>query len=260
MAVMKSLKHILIENRFDAMAATIYLFMLSASLHAGERQDTSVMHQRVLQTVTQYVQAQTAGYPGKVNVLIQPLDSRIKIPECLSLEAFTMQGVRLWGRTHVGVRCQTMNHEVDTNADSSTSKPWSIYVQADVQVWGEYAVTAMPVSQGVNLTEADIIMQRGDLSKLPYGVVTDLAQAIGKQASMHLPLGTVLRPDLLKAVAVIMQGQTVQLSSRGPGFVVTTDGTALKAAQVGQVVDVKVSSGQIIKGVAQASGKVEVNF
>jgi flagellar basal body P-ring formation protein FlgA len=59
---------------------------------------------------------------------------------------------------------------------------------------------------------------------------------------------------------VIMQGQTVQLNSRGEGFVVSADGTALQTANAGQVVDVKVSSGQIIKGVALASGKVDVRY
>lgn len=209
------------------------------------------MHARIAQTVMDYVQAQTSAYPGKVNVLVQPLDSRLRLGECLQLEAFTPTGARLWGKTNVGVRC---------SVTGSDAKPWSLYVQADVQVMGSYAVTAVPVGQGSILGNAEVVMQTGDLSKLPNGIVTDLNLVLGKQASMNLPLGTVLRPELLKSVAVVLQGQTVQLSSRGPGFVVTTDGTALQTAHAGQVVDVKVSSGQVIKGVAQPSGKVEVGF
>ncbi len=207
------------------------------------------MHSRLYQTVMQYVQSQTQGYPGKVNIEIQPLDTRIRIAECAVMEGFTVQGARLWGKTHIGVRCL-----------QSDTKPWTLYVQADVQVWGEYAVTGLPVSQGAALQTTDVVMQTGDLSKLPAGIITDVALLAGKQATLNLPLGTVLRPELLKSVPVIMQGQTVQLNSRGDGFVITADGTAMQTANVGQVVDVKVSSGQIIKGVAQSSGKVDVRF
>lgn len=204
---------------------------------------------RVYQTVMQYVQAQTQGYPGDVKIEIQPLDKRIKVSACELMEGFAVQGTRLWGRTHVGVRC------IQTQA-----KPWTLYVQADVQVWGRYAVTALPVSQGHAIPVHAVVMQAGDLTKLPTGVITDTGMLEGKQAALNLPLGTVLRPELLKATPVVMQGQAVQLLGNGQGFVVTADGVAMQTANVGQVVDVKVSSGQIIKGVAQSNGKIEVRF
>lgn len=207
------------------------------------------MHSRIYQTVMQYVRNQTQGYPGKVNIEIQPIDARIRIAECDLMEGFTVQGARLWGKTHVGIRCL-----------QAQSKPWTLYVQADVQVWGEYAVTALPISQGSSVQPADVVMQAGDLTKLPAGIITDLTMLEGKQATLNMPLGTVLRPELLKSIPVIMQGQTVQLNSRGEGFVITADGTAMQTANAGQVVDVKVSSGQVIKGVAQSTGKVEVRF
>ncbi len=221
-----------------------------ANQHAvGAASAGNDMHSRLYQTVMQYVQSQTQGYPGKVNIEIQPLDSHIRIAECALMEGFTVQGARLWGKTHIGVRCL-----------QSETKPWTLYVQADVQVWGEYAVTGLPVGQGSPVQPTDVVMQSGDLSKLPAGIITDLSMLAGKQAALNLPLGTVLRPELLKSVPVIMQGQTVQLNSRGDGFVISADGTAMQTANVGQVVDVKVSSGQIVKGVAQSSGKVDVRF
>lgn len=209
----------------------------------------NTMHSRLLETVTQFVMTQTQGYPGKVKIEVLPIDNRIQIAECGLMEAFTVQGARLWGKTHIGVRCL-----------QSESKPWTLYVQADVQVWADYAVTALPVSQGSPVQATDVVMQHGDLSKLPAGIITDVSLLAGKHAALNLPLGTVLRPEMLKAVPVIQQGQMVQLNSKGEGFVITADGTAMQTANVGQVVDVKVSSGQIIKGIAQASGKVDVRF
>jgi len=235
------------------------LWLMSGTAHAADRAVMANqhavatagndMHSRLYQTVMQYVQSQTQGYPGKVNIEIQPLDSHIRIADCALMEGFTVQGARLWGKTHIGVRCL-----------QSDTKPWTLYVQADVQVWGDYAVTGLPVSQGSPVQTTDVVMQSGDLSKLPAGIITDLSMLAGKQAALNLPLGTVLRPELLKSVPVIKQGQTVQLNSRGDGFVITADGTAMQTANVGQVVDVKVSSGQIVKGVAQSSGKVDIQF
>lgn len=254
---MRHMKQLSIHIVMSLMVSLLWLANVPAhaadsAVIANQRPATpaaSDMHSRVYQTVMQYVQSQTQGYPGKVNIEIQPLDSRIRIAECGLMEGFTVQGARLWGKTHIGVRCL-----------QSESKPWTLYVQADVQVWGEYAVTGLPVSQGSPVQMTDVVMQSGDLSKLPAGIITDMNMLAGKQAALNLPLGTVLRPELLKSVPVIMQGQTVQLNSRGDGFVITADGTAMQTANVGQVVDVKVSSGQIVKGVAQSSGKVDVRF
>lgn len=228
----------------DAAPATMVATQQRLVIPAG-----SELHTRIYQTVLQYVQSQTQGYPGKVNIEIQPLDSRIRVSACELMEGFAVQGARLWGKTHIGVRCL-----------QSSAKPWSLYVQTDVQVWGEYAVTALPIGQGSLLQASDVVMQNGDLTKLPSGIITDLTMLEGKQAALNMPLGTVLRPELLKSRPVVLQGQSVSLHSSGQGFVVSADGVAMQTANAGQVVDVKVSSGQIIKGVAQASGKVEVRF
>lgn len=222
--------------------AGVQMPLNGASMPAG-----TALQKQVYQTVLQYVTQQTAGYPGNVKIEIQPLDARVRLAACEQMSGFTLQGSKLWGKTHVGVKCV-----------QGVGKSWSIYVQADVQVWGEYAVTALPVSQGTLMQAEQVVLQYGDLSKLPAGIVTDLTQLAGKQAALNLPLGTVLRPELLKAVPVILQGQTVQISSQGEGFVITAEGQAMHTANAGQMVDVKVRSGQIIKGLATPSGKIEM--
>lgn len=242
-------------NEYGFQVARTALMLLSllvfgASLNVNANPIADNMRKQVEHTVMDYLQAQTQGYPGKVNIALQALDSRIQIQACDQLEAFGMQGSRLWGKTHVGVRCRA----------SGNQKPWSIYLQADVQVFGKYVVTAVPVSQGQMLTANDIVIQSGDLTRLPNGILTDTKMVEGKLASINLTAGTVLRPELLKATTVIQQGQTVQLSSAGNGFVVSADGTAMNAAHAGQVVQVKVASGLMIKGIAKDIGKVEVSY
>lgn len=259
MCNMNRSNHNVNEMGFQAARLAIVLLSLlalGASLNVNAKELTNDMHKQVEHTVMEYLQAQTQGYPGKVNITLQPLDTRIKVQACEQLEPFSMQGSRLWGKTHVGVRCRA--HQ-NTNKVAN-QKPWSLYMQADIQVFGKYAVTAVPVSQGQVLTANDIVMESGDLTRLPNGILTDANMVEGKLANINLTVGTVLRPELLKATTVIQQGQTVQLSSAGNGFVVSTDGTAMNAAQPGQVVQVKVASGLMIKGIAKDVGKVEVSY
>lgn len=215
------------------------------------REAIKPIQERLTNTVKDYLGVQTQAYPGKVNITVTPIDNRIRLADCDGLELFTVQGSRLWGKTNVGVRC---------NQPKDGSKPWTIYVQADVRVWGDYAVAAAPISQGKSLTAHDIVMQSGDLTRLPNGVLTDSSMVVGKVAALSMAVGTVLRPELLKSPTVIQQGQTVRVSSGGPGFNVSTEGLALTNAYDGQVVQVKVASGQTVSGIAKYDGKVEIVF
>ena len=52
----------------------------------------------------------------------------------------------------------------------------------------------------------------------------------------------------------------MQLTARGNGFTVTSEGQAMGNATAGQVVTVKTRSGQLVKGIARSEGVVEVNF
>ena len=65
---------------------------------------------------------------------------------------------------------------------------------------------------------------------------------------------------MLKVTPVVQQGQTVKVTSVGKGFSVSAEGQAMAKANEGQLVQVKVASGQVITGVARNGGQIEVNF
>jgi len=72
--------------------------------------------------------------------------------------------------------------------------------------------------------------------------------------------GSIVRQDMLKQALAVQQGQTVLLTTAGVGFSINAEGKALKNANQGEVVPVKVQSGQVVSGIARADGKVEVRF
>jgi flagella basal body P-ring formation protein FlgA len=105
-----------------------------------------------------------------------------------------------------------------------------------------------------------LVMVKGDLAGLPNGIVTDMAQAVGRSPTVSLPAGTPLRMDNLKSKPVVLQNQTVRVVSGGNGFSVSAEGRALTNAGEGQVVKVRTPSGAILSGTAREGGIVDVAF
>lgn len=209
----------------------------------GQRQDPAVLRQ----SVEQFLQIQSAGLPGQVSVTVGAIDPRLNLAACPAPEAFLAPGARAWGNTTVGLRC-------------TAPLPWSIYIQAKVVVLAEYVASAVPLAQGQPIQAAQLISMKGDITALPPGIVTDMAQAVGRSLTVSLPSGMPLRLDGLRAERVVQQGQLVRVVSSGAGFRVSAEGRALGSAGQGQVVQVRTVGGQQISGVAQAGGLVEVAY
>jgi len=216
---------------------------VSAAVQPSAKQNLGVIKNKV----TEFLEMQTIGYPGKTSVHAGAIDPNLRLPQCADIQMFLPTGSRAWGKTSVGVRCNAPN-------------PWTIYVQATVNVVAQYLVAAAPLAQGQVVTGQDLLFESGDLTQLPAGVFTDPAQAIGRTVNISMQAGTVLRQEMLKISPVVQQGQTVKLTSIGNGFSVSAEGQAMTKANEGQVVQVKVASGQIVTGIARNGGQIEVRF
>ena len=210
---------------------------------AAPRQDLEALRQ----VAEQYLQQQSAGLPGKVSITVGALDARMNLAACAAPQAFQQPGARAWGKTTVGVRC-------------AAPTPWTVYIQSQVSVLTEYVAAAMPLVQGQTIDASQLAMVKGDLASLPNGVLTDMAQAIGRSSSMSLASGAPLRADLLRSKPVVQQGQAVRVVSSGAGFSVSAEARAIGTAGEGQVVQVRTKAGAILSGVAKAGGVVEVVF
>jgi flagella basal body P-ring formation protein FlgA len=197
--------------------------------------------------ITEFLETQTIGYPGKVSLHAGAIDPNLKLAQCPDMQVFMPTGSRAWGKTSVGVRCNAPN-------------VWTIYVQATVNVIAQYLVAASPLAQGQTVTEQDMMFESGDLTQLPAGVFTEQSQAIGRTVNISMNAGAVLRQELLKVAPVVQLGQTVMVTSKGNGFSVSAEGLSMAKANEGQVVQVKVASGQIVTGIARNGGQVEVGF
>lgn len=197
------------------------------------------------ETLADYLRTQTQGLPGKVTYTISPLDSRTRLSACEAFEPFLPAGSKLWGKTTVGVRCLGPAN-------------WTIYVPVQINVSGNYLVTARPMPAGYIIGETDVVLRSGDLGSLPTNVLTDQSQAVGKTVKSGLSAGQPLRSEQLIAPWAVQQGQNVTTISKGPGFTVSSVGKALTNAVAGQVVQVRTESGQIVSGIARPGGIVDI--
>lgn len=188
---------------------------------------------------------ETAGLPGEISIRIE---APVRAPAtCSTLQAFRPVGSRRIGKTTVGVRCLS-------------PAQWTVYLPAQVQVIGRYAVTSQPLPASHVLTAADITLREGDLGDLPADVVTHADAMLGYRTVSGLAANAPLRSALLRSPLVVQQGQVTRLVLNGPGFSVQSEGQALANASRGDRVRVKTLSGQVISGVARDGQQVVVTY
>ncbi|HTJ99379.1 MAG TPA: flagellar basal body P-ring formation chaperone FlgA [Bordetella sp.] len=198
----------------------------------------------VQQVAQDYLLQQLSSLPAQPNIQIDEVRTD-RLPACDALTAYTTGPMRPRARMSVGVRC-------------TAPKPWNVYVQASVSLPGQYFVAARPINAGETLQMNDLAPRDGDLINLPPGAITDPQSVIGMTASYRIGMGQPIRATNLRSAGSVQRGQMVRITARGAGFVVSSEGQVMQNAAPGSTVEVKTSSGQIVSGILQPQGNVEV--
>ena len=228
------------------LAALLALALPFACAQAQTAPGAQRQNLPALRTVVEhYLQTQSAGLPGQVSVKVGAVDQRMSLPHCPAPEAFQQPAARPWGKTTVGVRC-------------TAPTAWTVYIQAQVSVLADYVAAAVPLAQGQPVEQGQLVLMKGDIAAMPNGILTDMAQAVGRTPTISLPAGTALRADTLRSKPVVQQGQAVRLVSRGANFSVSAEAKAIGTAGEGQVVQARTQSGTVVSGTARMGGLVEV--
>lgn len=200
----------------------------------------------IVQSVAEnFLNAQVIKNGDKVKITVNKPDSRLKLQACEQLSAFMPPGGRLIGRTTVGVRC-------------TSPKMWSLFLPANVQVFGTYVAAANGLAAGQTVAHTDLATIEGEISQMPASVITDISQVVGQTMATNVTAGTALRRELIRAQPGVIQGQSVRVIVKGSGFQVTAEGRALQTSGDGQIANVKLNNGQTLSGTARKGGFVEV--
>jgi len=114
----------------------------------------------------------------------------------------------------------------------------SVWVTADIGLYGAVVVATRAVARGERLAAADLTTERRDLSAMGRGVLTEASEAAGRIARAPLVPYTPVRRDQLDLPADVHRGDVVLLvAERGP-LRITAPGEAREDGTRGQQVHV----------------------
>ena len=114
----------------------------------------------------------------------------------------------------------------------------SVWVTADIGLYGSVVVATRAVTRGETLAAADITTERRDLSQMGRGVLTDAAEAAGRMARAPLVPYTPVRRDQLDLPADVHRGDVVLLVAERGRLRITAPGEAREDGTRGQQVHV----------------------
>ncbi|MEP7283403.1 MAG: flagellar basal body P-ring formation chaperone FlgA [Rubrivivax sp.] len=209
---------------------------------AGNAPDLQALHQWAAD------QASTVATDrgARVEVEVGQLDARLRLAPCQRIEPFVPTGVRLWGRTRVGLRC----------VEGPTR--WTVYLPLTVHVLATALVLREPLPAGTTLTEAHLVDGEVDWAERADSPIVEAQALVGHELARPLPAGAPLREADLRRREWFAAGDRVRITAAGPGFRVSTQGLALARGIDRRSVRVRTDAGRIVSGTAVAEREVEL--
>lgn len=228
---------------FYAESLTIGLYSC-----AMKSTNTAAVLTTLLLSAVQPVQAQTpssdaledfvrarVGDNHRVEVRFGQLPKGTRLKPCKQIQPFMPRGVRLWGRTRIGVRC------ID-------GARWSIALPVTVKVFGKALVAARQLPARSALAVTDVELKEVELSRQPGQPLNDLAAIDGQMTTRPIRIGQALMSYHIAFAPTISAGDPVRIRVRGEGFTVMATGAALAAGRDGQPLRVRTDAGKVLLG------------
>jgi flagella basal body P-ring formation protein FlgA len=186
---------------------------------------------------------------ARIETEVGNIDPRLRLAGCAKpLAAFLPAGSRLPGNSTIGVRCET-------------PLPWTVYVSVRVKVMAPVWVAARALGRGETLRNTDLQSQIHDLAGIQGSAITDLAQALGRQAAVPIAPGTILRSNLLRASRLVKRGEKVTILAKSGGIEVRMSGEALSDGAEGDSIQVRnVLTKKTIQATVTQEGHVQVRL
>jgi flagella basal body P-ring formation protein FlgA len=184
-------------------------------------------HSSIREAARAYLADLHPGDGAELEIEVGRLDRRLQLNRCdRPIEAFASPSKRNTGRVSVGVRCDG-------------AKPWSLYLTAQVRLFGKVAVAAREIPRGQSIRPADLRLQRMDLTKLRRGYFPDIGELLGKRAKRRLPPGRALAPNLVEMPPAVTRGSRVSIVAQVGGIEARMPGTALAHGREGERIRVE---------------------
>ncbi len=225
-----------------AAAATARADEPSATVATGVLDDVRSL--ALEQATTQTAATRSA----RIEVVVGALDPRLHLAPCDRIEPFLPPGMRLWGKSRIGLRCK----EGRTN--------WSVYLPIVVKVWGKALVVPAGAAANSVVADADLAEAEVDLAEESTPVFVDRKAVVGRTLAQALKPGQAIRQAHLKTRQWFAVGETVKVVAIGEGFALESVGQAVTNGVEGQPARVRTEGGRIVTGVATGERRLELTL
>lgn len=203
------------------------------------------LEQQIRQLALEGAPAGKAGAP-RLEVSVGQLDPRLRLAPCARVEPYLPDGMRLWGKARIGLRC------------TQGTTRWNVYLPITVKAFGSGLVVTTNKPGGSVLTEADLTLGEVDLAETGSVAMSDARLVIGRTLTQSVKPGQSLRQSHLRPRQWFAAGETVTVLAQGAGFSVSGEGQALSNGIEGQPVRVRTESGRVLTGQAVGERRVEL--
>jgi flagella basal body P-ring formation protein FlgA len=184
----------------------------------------------------------------RMEVVVGELDSRLRLAPCARVEPYIPVGMRLWGKTRLGLRC----------LDGSAK--WNVFLPVTIRALGTAWVIKGNVAAGATLTQDDAMTAEVDWAAEQSPIVSNASQWVGQVATRSLGTGQALRQNMIRPTQVFQAGTQVRVVAQGVGFEITSDGQALSAGVVGQSARVRMDSGRVMSGLVLDNRTIKIEI
>lgn len=134
---------------------------------------------------------------------------------------------------------------------------WRYEYVVRARVTAMVAIAAAPVAANEALTDAQVTIERRDISNIA-DPISNPADAVGQMSRRMLRPGDILRSGQLSSPVLVKRGDAVVMIARREGIEVSMAGEALDAGSKGAVVRVRnAGSGQVVRMRVAGPGAVE---
>ena len=228
-----------------AFVAFVITALLCGGWHGAALAQAVDLEQQVRQLA---LDSGRAGVPGapRIEVTVGQLDPRLRLAPCQRIEPYVPDGMRLWGKSRIGLRC--------TQGPSK----WNVYLPVTVKVFGDALIATSGVPAGSVLSAADLTPGEIDLAEDGSAPIMKTELALGRVLARPLKPGQGLRQSHLKARQWFAAGETVTVLAQGEGFSVASEAQALNPGIEGQPVRVRTESGRVLTGQPIGERRVEL--
>jgi flagellar basal body P-ring formation protein FlgA len=180
------------------------------------------------------VEGSSPSAKPRVEVVLGQLNARLKLAPCQRISTYLPQGARLWGRTHVGMRCE------------QGAVAWNVYWPVTVKVWMPAVVAAVPLRPGSLVAQADLRVAEVDVAASNSPALTDPQLLIGRAVTRMISAGEAVRAADIKQRRWFAAGEPVTVLVQGNGFAASARGVAISHGDEGQCARIRMDGQRVL--------------